>query len=96
MFNNIDKKFRRIGFVKSKEDLSGTRYVRLQDNDDFHYHVIDITRKRNGEYNVKSFEKNSFNVDNVYMEDTCIALTYYELKLVLKKMKKLGCHKNKH
>lgn len=92
MFKNIDKKFEKIGFIKVKEDKYGATYERK----DIEYNstqVLDILHKESGRHIVQSYDKDL--VDDKRIGNTCVGLSYYEMKLVLKKMKKMGYHKSK-
>lgn len=91
MFKNIDKKFEEIGFIKVKEDDYGVTYERKDAEHHFFTQVLDIIHKANGRHIVQSYDKDLKDVKNI--GNTCVGLTYYEMKLVLKKMKKLGYHK---
>lgn len=92
MFKSIDKKFEEIGFKKVSEDKYGARYERENWRHNF-TQVLDILHKSNGRHVVQSYDKELMDVENI--GNTCVGLTYYEMKLVLKKMRKLGYHKNK-
>lgn len=91
MFCNIDKKFEKIGFVKIEEDKYGVRYERK--NEKYNYtQVLAILHKASGRHIVQSYDKEL--MDAKLIGNTCVGLTYQEMKLILKKMKKLGYHKN--
>lgn len=87
-FKSIDKKFEEIGFYKVKEDKYGATYSR-KDPLGF-IHVLDISRKADANI-VQSYDKDLFDTEGV--GNTCVGLTYYEMKLVLKKMKQLKYNK---
>lgn len=90
--SNIDKKFAKIGFIKVKEDKHGARYERQ--NTEYGYtQVLAILHKASGKNIVQSYDKEIFDAEGI--GNTCVGFTYYEMKLVLKKMKKLGYHKGK-
>lgn len=92
MFKSIDKKFEDIGFVKVKEDEYGVRYERK--NDQYNYiQVLAILHKENGRHLIQSYDKDLF--DTKLIGNTCVGLTYYETKLALKKMKRLGYNKRR-
>ena len=92
MFNNIDKKFEEIGFIKVSEDKYGARYER---KDEVHSYtqVLAILHKTSGRHIVQSYDKDL--MDSKMIGNTCVGLSYYEMKLALKKMKQLGYHKSK-
>ena len=88
----IDKKFAKIGFIKVRDNKYGTTYER-QDTEYGFTQVLDILHKASGNHLVMSYDKDLGDVVNI--GNTCCGLTYYEMKLVLKKMKKRGWHKRK-
>lgn len=90
LFKNIDKKFEEIGFVKIEENKYGVHYERKNTNPDY-TQVLAILHKANGRHIVQSYDKCL--MDSKMIGNTCVGLTYYETKLVLKKMKQLGYHK---
>lgn len=90
MFKNIDKKFEEIGFIKVREDKYGVSYERI--NTEYNFtQVLDIGHKANGNHIMQSYDKDLF--DTKLIGNTCVGLTYYEIKLALKKMKKMGYNK---
>lgn len=89
-FKSIDKKFEEIGFYKVKEDKYGATYSRKDPEHGF-VHVLSILHKASGNHIVQSYDKYLF--DSKGIGNTCVGLTYYEMKLALKKMKQLGYHK---
>lgn len=87
MFKSIDKKFEEIGFIKVKDDEFGVSYERL--NNEYNYiQVLDILHKANGIHIIQSYDKNLFDTKGI--GNTCVGLTYNEMKLALKKMKQKG------
>lgn len=92
MFKNIDKKFEEIGFIKISEDKYGVIYERKDEK--YNYtQVLAIFHKANGKHIVQSYDKSL--MDSKLIGNTCVGLTYYEMKLALKKMRQLGYHKSK-
>lgn len=84
MFNNIDKKFAKIDFIKVQDDKYGVRYERH--NSVYNYNqVIYIGHKENGNHIIMSYDKNLCDSKNI--GNTAVGLSYYEAKLALKKMK---------
>ncbi len=84
---NIDKKFAKIGFIKVRENQYGATYERQ--NTEYGYtQVLAILHKACGRHIVASYDKELGDTEGI--GHTCVGLTYYEMKLVLKKMKKLG------
>lgn len=92
MFWNIDKKFEKIGFVKVDENKYGARYER-KDKKYNYIQCLDIMHKKSGRHIVLSYDKDLF--DNKNIGNTCVGLTYYELKLIARKMKKLGYNRHR-
>ena len=92
MFKSIDKKFEEIGFIKVSEDEYGVMYER-EDEKHKYTQVLAIHHKANGRHIMQSYDKDLGDDQNI--GNTCVGLSYYEMKLVLKKMKQLGYHKSK-
>lgn len=92
MFKNIDKKFEEIGFIKVEENKYGVRYERMDECHDY-VQVLAIMHKASGKHIVQSYDKDL--MDKEMIGCTCVGLTYYEMKLALKKMRQLGYHKSK-
>lgn len=84
MFKSIDKKFEEIGFVKIKEDKYGVSYER-KDKEFNYVQRLDILHKRNGKHIIQSYDA----TNTTSRFSPVVGLTGYELKLALKKMKKL-------
>ena len=92
MFKSVDKKFEEIGFIKVKEDQYGVTYERK--NEKYNYtQVLCILHKKSGRHIVQSVDKDL--MDSKMIGNTCVGLTYYEMKLALKKMKQLGYHNSR-
>ena len=90
MIKNIDKKFEEIGFIKVKENEFGAMYERH--NAQFNYtQVLHIVHKASGKHIVQSYDKELF--DEKRIGNACVGLTYKEMKLALKKMRKMGYHR---
>lgn len=92
MFKSIDKKFKKIGFIKVEENEYGVRYERMDECHDY-VQVLFIGHKADGHHIIQSYDKDL--MDEKKIGNTCVGLTYYETKLALKKMKKLGYHKSR-
>lgn len=87
LFKTIDDKFAELGFEKIKEDNYGVIYERK--NIVYEYtQVLAILHKASGQHIIQSYDKDL--MDNKKLGNTCVGLNYYETKLALKKMKKLG------
>ena len=84
IFKSIDKKFEDIGFHKLEDNKHFVEYARFNKEGKY-TQVIDIYYKSNGKHIVLSYDKDLFDVKKI--GNTCVGLTYYEMKLVLKKMK---------
>ena len=87
LFKTVDEKLRDIGFKKIREDKYGVVYERF--NEQYNYtHRVDILHKKSGRHILQSYDPNLF--DEKRIGNCCVGLTWYELKLFNKKMKKLG------
>jgi hypothetical protein len=87
IFNNVDKKFEKIGFKKIEDTKYCVRYEWF--DEDFKYtHVLAICHKASGRHIVQSYDK--YLMDAGFTGNVCIGLTYYEMKLALRKMKQKG------
>lgn len=84
-FKNTDEKLEEIGLIKTRENEYGVTYEKLIS--EYNYtHVIDICHKKNGRHIIISYEKDV----NKNGLDNAVALTGYETKLILKKMKEIN------
>lgn len=92
MFKNIDKRFEEIGFIKVSENKYGATYER-KDKKHNYTQVLAILNKASGRHIVQSYDKEL--MDSKMIGNTCVGLSYYEMKLALKKMKQLGYHKSR-
>ena len=85
LFKSTDKKLEELGFIKVREDEYGVTYEKIIS--EYNYtHVIDICHKENGQHIILSYEKD---INKNGLNNT-VALTGYEAKLILKKMKELN------
>ena len=87
MFKTIDDKFFEIGFRKIQDDKYAATYERRNERYNF-TQVLTIGHKDSGRHIVQSYDKDLF--DDKKIGNTCVGLTYYEMKLALKKMRKKG------
>ena len=87
LFKTIDEKFEEIGFIKVKEDKYGATYERENKRYKF-TQSLDLLHKSSGKHIVQSYDKNLTDIKGI--GNTCIGLTMYEMKLCIKKMKKMG------
>lgn len=93
LFNNIDKKFEKIGFVKCVESGYGVSYERKHVNPKY-IQRLDIMHKNSGRHLIQSYDLNLG--DEKGIGNTCVGITAYEAKLCIKKMKQMGWNvKNK-
>jgi hypothetical protein len=87
LFKTIDDKFAELGFIKVEENCYGVIYERTDEV--FKYNqVLHLVHKESGRHLIQSYDKNLF--DTKKIGNTCVGLSMYEVKLCLKKMKKLG------
>lgn len=87
LFKTVDEKFKEIGFTKVIDDDYGATYER-KDGQYNYTQVLDIRNKANGRHIVQSYDKHL--MDKGLTGNICVGLTYYEIKLALKKMKEKG------
>lgn len=87
LFKTIDDKFLEIGFQKVQDDKYVATYERKVEKYNF-TQVLAICHKDSGRHIVQSYDKDLF--DDKKIGNTNVGLTYYEMKLVLKKMRKKG------
>lgn len=89
IFKNVDEKLKEIGFNKICEDKYGAQYERY--NTKYNYwQRVDIWHKASGRHILQSYDRDL--MDKKKIGNTCVGLTGYEMKLFLKKMKKLGLY----
>lgn len=92
LFKNVDDKLADIGFVNVRDDKYGCEYERRSDVYGF-VHKVFIGHKESGRHILQSYDPNT------YVESCCgsaeVGLTGYEMKLFLKKMKKIGLYSGK-
>ena len=92
LIKNVDEKLYDIGFVKVKEDKYGCEYER-KDKKFGYMHKVVINRKESGRHILQSYDPEL--MDNKLIGNTCVGLTGYEMKLFIKKMKKIGLYSKK-
>lgn len=93
LFKTIDQKIKDLGFKKIDDNKYIVLYERdnriYSDNRQYGYRqVVSICHKRNGKHIIQSYDPDLF--DQKKIGNTNIGLTYNELKLFMKKMKKKG------
>lgn len=87
LFKSIDEKLNEIGFTKVADNKYGAEYERY--NEAYGYtQCVDLLHKLSGRHIIQSYDKELF--DEKKIGNTCVGLTYYEMKLFLKKMRKIG------
>ncbi len=86
-FKTVDEKLNEIGFVKIEEGKYGVRYERKNSKYNF-TQSVDILHKASGRHILQSYDSEL--IDQKKIGNTCVGLTGYEMKLFLKKMKKIG------
>ena len=86
IFKSVDEKLKEIGFVKIEENKHGVMYER--ENSKYNFtQSVDILHKDSGRHILQSYDKDLTDEKNI--GNTCVGLTRYEMKLFIKKMKKL-------
>lgn len=88
-FKTVDEKLADIGFVKVSENQYGVDYER-KDGKYNYTQVVSILHKKSGRHVLQSYDKDLF--DKKKIGNTCVGLTGYEIKLFLKKMKRIGLY----
>lgn len=87
IFKSIDEKFAEIGFYKESENQHGATYKRQNKEYGF-TQVLYLGHKASGKHIVQSYDEKL--MDEKKIGNTCVGLTMYEMRLCLKKMKKMG------
>lgn len=81
----VDRKLAKIGFNKVYEDVRHVHYERYDKKYDY-YHTVCIERRSVwNEFRLQSYDENR--IDKIGVGNTNLALSTYEVKLFLKKMK---------
>lgn len=82
----IDDRLAKIGFAKVYEDDRRVHYKRYEQKHNI-YHTVCIEYRNPGkEFRLQSYDENL--LDNKGIGNTNVALSIYEVKLFLKKMRK--------
>ena len=87
LFKTTDEKLADIGFVKVEDDGYVVVYERYDEKYDY-TQVLNILHKASGRHIVSSYDKDLF--DEKKIGNCSVGLTYYEMKLITKKMKEKG------
>ncbi len=93
LLKTVDEKLEELGFKKINDNQYCVVYERdnrvYADNNQYGYRqVVSIGHKRSGRHIIQSYDPDLF--DNKSIGNTCVGLTYKEIKLFMKKMKKKG------
>lgn len=87
LFKSVDEKLADIGFIKVEDNDFYVSYER--EVTDYGYtQSLTIIHKASGRHILQSYDKDSF--DERCIGNTCVGLTYYEMKLIMKKMRQKG------
>lgn len=82
-FKNIDEKLAELGYVQEAETLNSVVYYK--EHTHFTQKVV-IERKEWGDLCIRSYDPNTFDCKS---NNSCVGLTYADLKLFAKKMKEI-------
>lgn len=92
LFKTVDEKLAEIGFTKEKENEYGCVYKRKDKKYNFTQEVV-IGYKESGRHILQSYDPDLG--DDKGIGNTCVGLTGYEMKLFLKKMKRMKMYSEK-
>lgn len=81
----VDKKLAKMGFSKVYEDVRRVHYERYNKEYDYHHTVCIERRSVWNEFRLQSYDEQL--IDKKGIGNTNVALSTYEVKLFLKKMK---------
>lgn len=85
IFRSVDDKLKEIGFNKTEENKYGVKYERY--NSDYKYtQILSIRCKASGRHLISSYDRD-LHGENFILGNVSVGLSYYETKLILKKMK---------
>lgn len=88
LLNTVDEKIEKLGFKKIiDDDKYIVLYERFVESHNYRQ-VVSICHKRSGRHIIQSYDPDLFDENNT--GNICVGLTYKELKLFMKKMKKKG------
>ena len=90
VFKNIDRKIADLGFKEVRNDKYGIVYER---NNGIYIHNVALLHKNNGQNILQSYDPALY--DAKAIGNTSVGLSYRELVLFTKKMKRLEKEKNK-
>jgi hypothetical protein len=83
-FKSVDEKLEKRGFKKVKDNQFIVSYTRYNNEHEFTQNV-DICHKATGHHIIQSYDSKLFDQEGI--GNTCVGLTYSEIKLFAKKMK---------
>lgn len=92
LFKTVDEKLAEIGFTKEKENEYGCVYKRKDKKYNFTQEVV-IEYKESGRHILQSYDPDLG--DDKGIGNACVGLTGYEMKLFLKKMKRMKMYSGK-
>ena len=92
LFKTVDEKLAEIGFVKVEENQYGCSYER-KDTKYGYTQKVAVIHKKSGRHILQSYDPDL--ADNNGIGNTCVGLTGYEMKLFLKKMKRMKLYSGK-
>lgn len=92
LFKTVDEKLAEIGFTKEKENEYGCVYKRKDKKYNFTQEVF-IGHKKSGRHILQSYDPDLG--DDKGIGNTYVGLTGYEMKLFLKKMKRMKMYSGK-
>lgn len=92
LFKTVDEKIAEIGFTKVEEDKYGCSYERKDKKYNF-TQKVDILHKKSGRHILQSYDPELGDSEGI--GNTCVGLTGYEMKLFLKKMKRMKMYSGK-
>ena len=85
LFKSVDEKLKEIGFNKTRENEYGVEYERYIS--DYKYtQILSIECKANGRHLISSYDRD-LHGKNFILGNVGVGLSYYETKLILKKMR---------
>lgn len=87
IFKTVDDRISELGFTKEMENKFGVTYTR-EIKEYGYIQVVDILHKASGRHILQSYDRNM--MDEKKIGNTCVGLTYTELRLFSKKMAKIG------
>ena len=85
IFKSLDQKIADLGFKETKNDKYGIDYER---NNGRYIHKVALLHKANGKHILQSYDPAL--IDSARIGNTCVGLSYRELVLFAKKMKRIG------